>query len=138
LSLRTKSKEPHPLTDKEIVVRYFRCMGSKDLEGMLELFDHDAIVYEPFSKEEALYGLSAIEPFLKVAMMANSELRRTVKIERPENPGNNHNTIVALVSFEKGEKLKGRFTFEFTDNYKNNNTNVYKGKKIKSLHIEFH
>jgi hypothetical protein len=58
-------------------------MGSKDLEGMLELFDHDAIVYEPFSKEEGLYGISAIEPFLKVAMMANSELRRTVKMENP-------------------------------------------------------
>jgi hypothetical protein len=103
--LRTKSKEPFPLTDKEIVARYFECMSSKDLEGMLELFDYYAVVYEPFSKEEGLYGISAIEPFLKVAMMANSELRRTVKIKKPKNPGNNHN--------------------------------VYKGKKIKSLHIEF-
>lgn len=111
-------------------------MGTKDLEGMLELFDYDAVVYEPFSKEEGLYGISAIEPFLKVAMMANSDLRRTVKIKKPKNPGNNHNSFVALVSFEKGEKLNRRFTFEFTDS-DNNNNNVYKGKKIKSLHIEF-
>lgn len=137
MSLRTKSKEPFPLTDKEIVARYFECMSSKDLEGMLELFDYYAVVYEPFSKEEGLYGISAIEPFLKVAMMANSELRRTVKIKKPKNPGNNHNSIIALVSFEKGEKLNGRFTFEFTDTDNSNNNNVYKGKKIKSLHIEF-
>jgi hypothetical protein len=134
--LRTKNKEPLSLTDKEIVARYFGCMGTKDLEGMLELFDYDAVVYEPFSKEEGLYGISAIEPFLKVAMMANSDLRRTVKIKKPKNPGNNHNSFVALVSFEKGEKLNRRFTFEFTDS-DNNNNNVYKGKKIKSLHIEF-
>jgi hypothetical protein len=56
-------------------------MGTKDLEGMLELFDYDVVVYEPFSKEEGLYGISAIEPFLKVALMANSDLRRTVKIK---------------------------------------------------------
>ena len=121
-----------PLSGEEIVARYFKCMDSRDLDGMLELFDYDAAVYEPFSKVEGLHGKSAIEPFLKVAMMANSKLRRTVKIEKSKNPGNTHtNTIVALITFEKGEKLKGRFTFEFTNNEDT------KEKKIKSLHIEF-
>ncbi len=112
-------------------------MGSKDLEGMLELFDYDAVVYEPFSKEKGLYGISAIEPFLKVAMMANSELRRTVKIEELENADKKTNSIVALVSFERGEKVKSRFTFQFTDYDNNNNANIYNEKKIKSLYIEF-
>ena len=118
-----------PLSGEEIVARYFKCMDSRDLEGMLELFDYDAVVYEPFSKVEGLHGRSAIEPFLKVAMMANSELRRSVKIEKTQETNNNE--ITALITFEKGEKVKGRFTFEFT------NDGDYSEKKIKSLHIEF-
>jgi hypothetical protein len=128
--LKAKAKESMPLSGEEIVARYFKCMDSRDLEGMLDLFDYDAVVYEPFSKVEGLYGKSAIEPFLKVAMMANSELQRKIKIEKTKNP-NNNNSIIALITFEKGKQIRGRFTFEFTDNENS------KEKKIKSLHIEF-
>lgn len=126
--MRAKSKESRPLTGEEIVARYFRYMDSKDLDGILDLFDYDAVVYEPFSKVGGLHGRSAIEPFLKVAMMANSELRRTVKIEKTKKANNNE--ITALITFEKGEKVKGRFTFEFIedDSWE---------KRIKSLHIKF-
>jgi hypothetical protein len=131
-SLRAKSKESRPLPGEEIVARYFRYIDSKDLDGLLDLFDYDAVVYEPFSKVGGgLHGRSAIEPFLKVAMMANSELRRTVKIEKTTKANNNNdNEITALITFEKGEKVKGKFMFEFTedDSWE---------KKIKSLHIEF-
>lgn len=132
VSLRAKSKESRPLTGEEIVARYFRYIESKDLDGLLDLFDYDAVVYEPFSKVGGgLHGRSAIEPFLKVAMMANSELRHTVKIEKTTKANNNNNNeITALITFEKGEKVKGRFTFEFTDNESWE-------KRIKSLHIEF-
>ena len=126
--MRAKSKESRPLTGEEIVARYFRYMDNKDLDGMLDLFDYDAIVYEPFSKVGELHGRSAIEPFLKVAMMANSELRHTVKIEK--TMWTNNNEITALVTFEKGEKVKGRFMFEFTEDDLGE-------KRIKSLHIEF-
>lgn len=121
-----------PLSGEQIVARYFKCMDSKDLNGILELFDYDAVVYEPFSKVEGLHGKSAIEPFLKVAMMANSELRRIVKIEKTNRTNsNNNNKITALITFEKGDKVKGRFIFEFTDE------DDSREKKIKSLHIEF-
>lgn len=126
--MRAKSKESRPLTGEEIVARYFRYTDNKDLDGILDLFDYDAVVYEPFSKVGGLQGRSAIEPFLKVAMMANSELQRRIKIEKTKNP---NNSIVALITFEKGKQIKGRFTFEFTDN------DDSKEKKIKSLHIEF-
>jgi hypothetical protein len=131
VSLRAKSKESRPLTGEEIVARYFRYIDSKDLDGILDLFDYDAVVYEPFSKVGGgLHGRSAIEPFLKVAMMANSELRRTVKIEKTKKANNNNNRITALITFEKGEKVKGRFTFEFIEDDSGE-------KRIKSLHIEF-
>ena len=85
------------------------------------------MVYEPFSKiTEGLKGRSSIEPFLKVAIMANSNLQHTIKIEKPRKP----NEITALVTFEKGDKVKSKLTFEFEDD-------EVRGKKIKSLHIAF-
>ena len=127
--MRAKSKESRPLTGEEIVARYFRYMDNKDLDGILDLFDYDAVVYEPFSKVEELHGRSAIEPFFKVAMMANNELRRTIKIEKTKK-ANNNNEITALTTFEKGDKVKGRFTFEFIEDDSGE-------KRVKSLHIEF-
>jgi hypothetical protein len=49
-------------------------------------------------------------------MMANIELRRTVKIEKQSKSNNINDKIVALIAFEKGERIKGRFRFEFTNN----------------------
>jgi hypothetical protein len=93
----------------------------------LSLFDYDAVVYEPFSNiRGGLKGVSAIEPFLKVAMMANSTLRRTIRIEKPTN-GNN---VTAMITFEKGDKVQGKFTFGLQDEPDGS-------KKIKSLRIEF-
>ena len=125
--MRAGSKESLPLTGEQIVARYFRFMDNKDLDAMLELFDYDAVVYEPFSKmTEGLKGRSSIEPFLKVAILANNNLQHTIKIEKPSKP----NEITALVTFEKGDKVKSKLTFEFEDD-------GACGKKIKSLHIEF-
>jgi hypothetical protein len=116
-----------PLTSEEMVYQYFRCIDTKDLNGILDLFDYDAVIHEPFSNiTGGLKGRSSIEPFLKVAMMANSSLLRTIKFEKSTKP----NKITALVTFEKGDRVKGRFTFEFEDGLAN-------GKKIKSLNIEF-
>ncbi|MEW6604723.1 MAG: nuclear transport factor 2 family protein [Thermoproteota archaeon] len=110
-----------------MIRQYFKCIDNKDLSGILELFDYDAVVQEPFSNiAGGLKGKSSIEPFLKVAMMANSNFQRTIKFEKSTKP----NKIAALVTFERGDKVKGRFTFEFEDEPAG-------GKKIKLLHIEF-
>jgi hypothetical protein len=116
-----------PLTSEEMVHQYFKCIDSKDLSGILDLFDYDAVIHEPFSNiTGGLKGKSSIEPFLKVAMMANSSLQRTIKIEKAEA-----NKLTALITFEKGDKVKGKFTFEFE-------SGAASAKKIKSLRIEFH
>jgi ketosteroid isomerase-like protein len=126
-----KVKQTSPLSNEDIVFQYFRCIEKKDLEGALSLFDYDAVIYEPFSKSAALKGKSSIEPFLKVAMMANNSLKRTIKIEKPSSmssgDANNASRVVALITFEKGDKVRGRFTFEFDT----------ERKKIRVLHIEF-
>ena len=43
-----------------------RLLSSKNLDFLLDLFEDDAVVYEPFSKEGVLNGLGEIAPFLKV------------------------------------------------------------------------
>jgi hypothetical protein len=49
-----------------------------------------------------------------------------MKIEKPSEP----NKLIALITFEKGDKVKSKFTFEFEDD-------EVRRKNIKSLHIEF-
>jgi hypothetical protein len=128
--LKAKVKERMPLTGEEIVHQYFKYINTKDLGGILDLFDYDAVVYEPFSNiTGGLKGKSSIEPFLKVVMMANSNLKRMIKIEKPSGKAN-ANKVIALVMFEKGDKVKSKFMFEFEDNTEG-------VKKIKSLRIEF-
>jgi len=124
-----KMKEGMPLTNEEMVMQYFKFIENRDIEGILELFDYDATIYEPFSKVNGLQGKSSIEPFLRVAMMANSKMKRTIEIQKAPISKSDPNKLVALITFERGDRTRGRFAFEFT-----NEGNV---KKIKSLHIEF-
>ena len=127
--MKVKAREQMPLSGEEIVHQYFKCIDSKDVQGALELFHPDAVLREPFSNLAELKGKSAIEPFIKVALMANSNLRRRINIEKnPKNP----NKITALITFEKGDRMKGRFIFEFT-----NDNDPRATRKIKSLIIEF-
>lgn len=108
-----------------MIKQYFKCIDGKDLTGLLDLFEYDAVIREPFSNVPGgLRGKSSIEPFLKVAMMANRNLRRTVKIIK-----STADKVTALITFEKGDKVKGQFTFTFED--------TPEGKKIKSLEIHF-
>lgn len=120
-----------PLTSEEMVYQYFKYIVSKDLDGILDLFNYDAVIHEPFSNVAGgLKGKSSIEPFLKVAMMANTNLKHTIKFEKPSGKADSNKIIIALVTFEKEDKVKGKFTFEFE--------NATAGtKKIKSLNIEF-
>jgi hypothetical protein len=118
-----------PLSDEELVFQYFKLIGNKDVDGILDLFDYDAIVSEPFSKSRELRGKASIEPFLKVAVMANRGMKRKITIEKSGNGRTAADRLVALVTFEKGDKTRGRFTFVFA--------NSDGARKIKSMRIEF-
>jgi hypothetical protein len=127
LYLRANTEDSMPLTGEQIVAHFFRCIDSKDVDGILDLFDYNAIIYEPFSNiTGGLKGKSSIESFLKVVIMASNNLQRRVKFENTSRP----DRIKVLITFEKGGRVKSLFTFEFQDNEGNE-------KKIKSLRIEF-
>ena len=138
------------LTNKEIILQYFRLLQTKDINGLKNLFWHDAIVYEPFSKmEKGLRGWSQIEPFLKVAIMANESLSSKIIVEGPgllkdtnseDNPDNdnankNSDIVEALVTFQKDEAIEAKFRFELSS--QTNAVDSSKQKKIKALHIQF-
>ncbi len=125
-----KSKVKRAESREDIIFKYFRLISDRDLEGLLDLFDDDATIYEPFSTSQVLHGRSSIEPFLKVALMANSNMRRKIKISKEAEPGQPDDQLTAHVTFEKGDKTKARFTFGFEPDEE-------KGWRIKTLHIKF-
>ncbi|HET7147085.1 MAG TPA: nuclear transport factor 2 family protein [Candidatus Nitrosopolaris sp.] len=162
MKTRIRNKKRSLLSDdKDIVFEYFRLIKNKDLEHLLDLFAYDAVVYEPFSKlAGGLRGRSAIESFLKVAIMANDALKHEIIIEKKpyttidDNSGNkddntisygknnSNKSINALVTFERGDSATARFTFELnSDDEDSNNSGdrVFhsKQKMIKTLHIQF-
>jgi hypothetical protein len=134
-----KSGRVKPLTDEDIVHEYFRLIKTKDMYRLLDLFAEDAVIDEPFSKSEAgkggLKGKSAIEPFLNVAMMVNAGLREEIEIEKSKlRSDHGIKRVIAFVTFERGGKVKARFTFELSSE---ENYNSQKQRKIRSLRIQF-
>jgi hypothetical protein len=108
---------------EEVVKKFFKLIDSKsDVDDLLDLFEYDAVVKEPFSKplpfsisSSGLKGRSEIGPFLKVALMVTGDMRRRVRFEERQAGGGNgkdRNVVCALVTFEKGDRMHGRFVFE--------------------------
>jgi len=118
------------LSNKEMVNRYFKLISDKDVHRLLELFEEDAIVYEPFSKLNRLEGKSRIENFLKVAFMANAGLRRTIRFV-----DESRDSISAIVTFERGDSVTGKFAFTFKTRVDDLGNAI--SKKIAMLKIEF-
>ena len=111
-----KMRRVKPLIDEDIVHEYFRLIKTKDMYRLLDLFADDAVIDEPFSRSEAgkggLQGKSAIEPFLNVAMMVNAGLREEIEIEKSKlRSDNGIKRVITYVTFERGGKVKARFTF---------------------------
>jgi ketosteroid isomerase-like protein len=138
-------------SEKDIVFEYFRRIRNKDISGLLDLFTDDAVIYEPFSKSEdiqdkttGLHGKQGIEPFLRVVVMANEGVEGNIAIdkiyEKIDGSNSKSTEVSAIVTFERGDKITARFTFELisptTKNDSKNNINQY-DKKIKILHIQF-
>jgi hypothetical protein len=117
--------------DGEIIAQeYFKRIKSGNIQGLLELFSEDSVIYEPFSRSKHLFGKSEIEPFLKSVIMANEGLEYELKIVKQKNKRKNN--VVALVTFRKENEIRSRFTFGFE-----NSDDFKLIRKIKSLLIEF-
>jgi len=130
-------KHPSRAGNESIVYEYFRLIKSKDINGVLNLFTDDAIIYEPFSNiDGGLKGKGSIRPFLDVVMAATDDMRHEIEFEKTQdaNKEDDH-AVAALVTFERGGKTQARYIFELTSRQEQYDyTDV--GKKIQILHIE--
>ena len=119
------------LSNREMVNEYFRRVTEKDVRGLLQLFDEDAVVFEPFSNiKGGLVGRTMIENFLKVVVMANEGFKRTIRfVDELED------RVTAIVTFERGDSVTGKFEFSFI--IRSNSEGVQVSKKIGNLRIEF-
>lgn len=131
ISKKTGSHSFVILTNREMVNEYFRRVTEKDVGGLLQLFDEDAMVFEPFSNiKGGLVGRTVIENFLKVVVMANAGFKRTIRfVDESED------RITAIVTFERGDSVTGKFAFSFI--IRSNSDGVQVSKKISALRIEF-
>jgi hypothetical protein len=144
-SIKRNLEHTYATVNKSIVYEYFRLIKNKDIDGVLNLFNENAIIYEPFSNiEEGLQGKSATKPFLDVILMANDGLQYKIQFERAQDGSNNENKedsneVTALVTFERGGTVQGQFTFklrsEKEEQYRYRDRD--RAKKIQTLHIEF-
>lgn len=114
--------------NQKLVFECFELASQNKVEELLELFADDVTIYEPFSKkEEGLHGKPAIRSFLNMMTLASDDsLRYDISIEEDKS-----DKVVALVIFEKGDKIEARFSFEMTAADKE------KDKKIKVVRVEF-
>ncbi|MEO9320610.1 MAG: nuclear transport factor 2 family protein [Nitrososphaera sp.] len=113
------------ISNEQMVQKYFRLISQKDVRGLLDLFSEDAVLYEPFSNvPDGLHGKTAIENFLRIAVMANAGMKRTIKLTE-----NTDDSITAVVTFERGDEITGRFAFHFVTDET--------GKNIRELRIRF-
>jgi ketosteroid isomerase-like protein len=115
------------MDDNEKLVRKYFELVPTDYQAAAELFSDDAVLFEPFSKENGLKGKDDIRQFLKVASMANSGLERDLIVRQQDGH------IEALVHFTKGSTVRGRFVFKFQELATMNGME----KKIKELRIRF-
>ncbi len=142
-SIKRNLEHTYATVDKSIVYEYFRRIKNKDINGVLNLFSDDAIIYEPFSNiKGGLQGKSAIKPFLDVVLMANDGLQYKIQFERAQDSSNNenkkdNNQIIALVTFERGGTVQGQFKFKLRSDEEEQYSYKDRAKKIQTLHIEF-
>lgn len=114
--------------NQKLVFECFELASQNKVEELLELFADDVTIYEPFSKkEEGLHGKPAVRSFLNMMTLASDDsLRYDISIEEDKN-----DKVVALVIFEKGDKIEARFSFEMSAADKE------KDKKINVVRVEF-
>ena len=114
-------------TDKQLVKEYFKRI-TENPKSTSALFADDAVLYEPFSRENALRGKGAIEDFLYVARMANRGLKKKIHIIAQRK-----NIVEVIVEFTRGGTIKGRFQFRT----EGQETSTGIEKRIKELKIQF-
>lgn len=114
----------------DIVKNFFSLIEQRDIDGLVDLFDENCVVYEPFSKENCLKK-NNLKPFFQVLVNTNSDITREVSFFDKHNKVDE---IETLVSFNKEGMLRAKFIFNikrYSDDF------GIEMNKIETLHIDF-
>lgn len=114
------------------VYSYFRAIKEKDIDKLVDMFEDDAVIQEPFSKEAHLQDKRNFRSFFQIVCMANEELEHDLFFE----DATDNNGISVLCTFQKGEKVYTRFSFRFSSSTRMNAKGIIE-RKIAKLQIQF-
>ena len=122
----------------QTIENFFKYVKMNDYYSIMKLFSRDAIVYEPFSKENGISGMENLISFFKIMCRASGDLNQDLDYQNVSN--NDNNVVVSVIStYTKGDSITARFTFYFQlnrSNKNNNKENLY-NSPINTLNIEF-
>ena len=121
------------LPEKNTIQSYFRAIKRKDISNLVDMFEDEAVIHEPFSKEVQLRGKLDFRRFFQVICMAIEELKHDLLIEEDAT---DENGLSVLCTFQRGETVCARFSFQFGPNSRLNTNGVMK-RKIQKLQIQF-
>lgn len=115
-----------PRTEKDMIRRFFKLVQSRKFSNFDNIFEHDAVVREPFSQAAHLQGRGEIQPFLEIVLSPPTNVTQPrVKIGRIGETLDHR--MAALVSFDtRTSKPQCRLVFDLNP----------ESKKIRKLEVE--
>jgi ketosteroid isomerase-like protein len=120
------------LPSKNTVYGYFRAIKEKDIDNLVDMFEDDAVIHEPFSKEGQLQDKRNFRSFFQIVCMANEGLEHDIFFE----DATDDNGTSVLCTFQKGETVCARFSFRFSSSTRMNAKGIIE-RKIEKLQIQF-
>jgi hypothetical protein len=120
------------LPDKNTVYSYFRAIKENDIDNLVDMFEDEAVIHEPFSKEAQLRDKRDFKSFFQIVCMANEELEHDLFFE----DATDENGTSVLCTFQRGETVCARFSFRFGPSTRMNTKGIIE-KKIEKLQIQF-
>ena len=128
----------------QTIENFFKYVKMNDYYSIIKLFSRNAIIYEPFSKENGISGKENLISFFKIMCRASGGLNQDLLGYQNISRDNIDDVISVISTYTKGDSINTRFTFYFQLNKsKNNNKNNDNNKEnlnnslISKLNIEF-
>jgi hypothetical protein len=119
------------LPSKNTVYSYFRAIKEKDIDNLIDMFEDEAVIHEPFSKEAQLRDKRDFKSFFQIVCMVNEELEHELFFE----DATDDNRTSVLCTFQRGETVWGRFSFGFGPSTRTNSKGIIE-RKIEKLQIQ--
>ena len=117
---------------KNALYSYFRANKEKDIDNLVDMFEDDAVIHEPFSKEHQLRDKRDFKSFFQIVCMASEGFDYDLYFEE----GTDDNRASVLCTFQRGETVCARFCFQFGSSTRMNRKGMIE-RKIEKLQIQY-